>query len=148
MAFHCSCSLACTQSHKIYCAPPSDNKPTTTIATDPNNNGDEKNLPEEEEAKVEIEDLFRQYPHLRSLLQEIYQVTLEDAWQPFGGGGGGGHHRGRVNRGAWTSEKGFRRGLGIVRKLRERCEEEGGLELDKHAEGFVRFIEFVNRSTL
>lgn len=63
-----------------------------------------------------------------------------------GGRGRGGNGRGRGggvrSRGQWTREKGFNRGLGKVRKARERCE--AGLDTGKDAEGFMRFVALVN----
>lgn len=64
-------------------------------------------------------------------------MTLEEAWvdtipAPSGRGrgrgrgrGGPGNRGGPKSRGPWTSEKGFNRGLGKVRKWRQSCEGEG-----------------------
>lgn len=104
--------------------------------------------PEALGSSKELKELFSQYPQLRDQLRDIYKVTLEEAWaesqvrpsgrRPFGKGRG--PHR--VNRGPWTPEKGFRRGLGKVRKLRVRCED--GVDTGRDAEGFMGFITLVN----
>ena len=172
-----SCSLGCTQSHKIYCTPKPHSQPqdpsepataTTTTTTTPttshpetDTNGhtttDEQNqqhLPNLEALGKSpgLQDLLRQHPQLRDHLRDIYKTTLEEEWveiqaqppqtgrgRPNGRGGrGGGGYR---NRGPWTREKGFNRGLGKVRKYRERCED--GLEIGKDAEGFMRFVALV-----
>lgn len=166
-----SCSLACTQTHKIYCAPKSLTPSSSTDAShvvngsngqSPKNDVNGHTLgekgkgrqegilnPETLATSKELQELFGQYPQLRSQLRDIYKVTLEEAWvetqvqtgghRPFGRGRGGSR---RSNRGSWTLEKGFRRGLGRVRNLRERCEE--GLETGRDAEGFMRFMGLVN----
>lgn len=94
----------------------------------------------------QIKDLLAQSPQLRDCLRDIYKITLEEEWVEQGPAGRSRpYHRGRGgyrNRGSWTREKGFNRGLGKVRKLRERCEE--GLETGKHAEDFMKFMALVN----
>lgn len=165
-----SCSLGCTQSHKIYCEPKRSESATAT--TDDHDAGEEaiaiagttmqennQRRPRNLEAlgsSSELQDLFTQYPRLRSLLYDIYKTTLEEEWVEFQpqpsrgrgrgrGGRGGAGAGGYRNRGQWTREKGFNRGLGKVRKLRERCD--AGLETGKDAEGFMRFVALVdNRS--
>lgn len=166
-----SCSLACTQSHKIYCAPKAtppneDQKATSAAATAPTplQNGD--NPPEtvgnatskKSEtstaaivASPELQALLSRYPQLRSQLHEIYQATQEEEWQewytpptrgrPYGRGGRGGPSR--RSRGSWTAEKGFNRGLGKVRKLRQDCE--AGSEIGVKAEAFMEFWAVVNK---
>ena len=163
--FEISCSLGCTQSHKIYCTPkpqsqpqPQDPSDPATTTTTPHHETDtdekQKHLPNLETLgkSPELQDLLRQYPQLRDHLRDIYKTTLEEEWvevqaqppqtgrgRPNGRGGrGGGGYR---NRGPWTREKGFNRGLGKVRKYRERCED--GLEVGKDAEGFMRFVALV-----
>lgn len=162
-----SCSLGCTQSHKIYCEPKPQNTATTAESakaeeaaiTEPPKEKEEKDeenknkLPDLESLgrSSELLELFTQYPRLRSQLYDIYKTTLEEEWvevQPQSGrgrGGSGGRGRGGGgvrNRGQWTREKGFSRGLGKVRKSRERCE--AGLDTGKDAEGFMRFVALVN----
>ncbi|PWY82889.1 HIT finger domain protein [Aspergillus heteromorphus CBS 117.55] len=155
-----SCSLACTQSHKIYCAPkaqspkPSDQTvDTQSLSTEAHgdatnetthkarNGLDLKSLG----SSPELRELLDRFPSLREQLHEIYQATLEEEWVETPSSGGRGRHFGRGKgphrhrgHGPWTREKGFNRGRGKVRKLRERCEE--GLETGKAAEGFVRFM--------
>jgi hypothetical protein len=158
-----SCSLACTQSHKIYCAPkpqaPEPTSPTDAIQT-PHNVTSEQEANDSSNAQArqngysveaiasstQIKDLLAQSPQLRDCLRDIYKITLEEEWIEQGPAGRSRpYHRGRGgyrNRGSWTREKGFNRGLGKVRKLRERCEE--GLETGKHAEDFMKFMALVN----
>ena len=98
----------------------------------------------------ELEDIFTQYTGLRQQLRDIYKATLEEEWidtPMFDGARGLGRRRGVYkrsgsgNRGAWTAEKGFKRGLARVRQWRERREH--GLNLGPDAEGFVRFVALV-----
>lgn len=168
--FLTSCSLACTQSHKIYCAPkatPSneDPKATSTAATAPTPSQHGDTTPEVpgnttsqtneiSSAAVatspELQALLSRYPQLRNQLHEIYQATQEEEWQewytpptrgrPYGRGGRGPSRR---SRGSWTAEKGFNRGLGKVRKLRQDCE--GGSEIGVKAEAFMEFLAIVNK---
>lgn len=156
-----SCSLSCTQSHKIYCEPKSQVQNVSELATattantiaETTNKNNPRRLPNLETlgTSSELQNLFAQYPQLRSLLYDIYKTTLEEEWVEFqpqpsrgrgrgrGGRGGAGGYR---NRGQWTREKGFNRGLGKVRKLRERCD--AGLETGKDAEGFMRFVALID----
>ncbi|KAE8146145.1 HIT finger domain protein [Aspergillus avenaceus] len=152
-----SCSLACTQSHKIYCAPKeAPPKEETDNHTPPDQangqTGDQvqdhevqnRHDPQALASSPQLKELFDRYHALRDELREIYKATLEEEWvetqiqrRPFG--------RGKPiqrNRGPWTREKGFNRGLGKVRKLRERCEE--GLETGKSAESYMQFRALVN----
>lgn len=58
--------------------------------------------------------------------------------------GGGRNHRGEGQhnkRAHWTTEKGFKRGLGQVTKWRENCED--GESTGSDAEGFMKFIALV-----
>lgn len=156
-----SCSLGCTQSHKIYCEPESQVQNVSELATattantiaETTNKNNPRQLPNLEilGTSSELQNLFAQYPQLRSQLYDIYKTTLEEEWVEFqpqpsrgrgrgrGGRGGAGGYR---NRGQWTREKGFNRGLGKVRKLRERCD--AGLETGKDAEGFMRFVALID----
>ncbi|KAJ5678730.1 hypothetical protein N7462_006974 [Penicillium macrosclerotiorum] len=170
-----SCSLACSQSHKIYCAPkptPLNEDPAQPPAADaghpsqlqngdaspaPTGNPDSKRSQEPPIAAVatssELQALFTRYPQLRGQLQEMYQATQEEEWQewytpptrgrPHGRGGKGPSRR---SRGPWTTEKGFNRGLGKVRKLRQDCEE--GSETGVGAEAFMAFLALVNQDHL
>lgn len=165
-AFSQSCSLACTQSHKVYCAPkaPSTNEgPAEASAPAPAHpplqNGDQpaNNIDDQQKrsssaaiaSSPELKELLSRHPQLRDHLHEIYRSTLEEEWvewytQPTRGRG---HGRGgktptRRSRGPWTAEKGFNRGLGRVRKLRQSCED--GTETGKGAEAFMRFFALVN----
>lgn len=58
------------------------------------------------------------------------------------GHGRGGKTPSRRSRGPWTAEKGFNRGLGRVRKLRQNCED--GTETGRNAEAFMHFLAVVN----
>lgn len=151
-----SCSLGCTQSHKIYCEPKLESASESTTAaaaisesTQPPKKKND-HLPDLETlgTSPELHELFTRYPQLRSQLYDIYKTTLEEEWvefqpQPGRGRGGNGRGRGGVrNRGQWTREKGFSRGLGKVKKSRERCE--AGLDTGRDAEGFLRFVALVN----
>ncbi|KAJ5503469.1 hypothetical protein N7463_006343 [Penicillium fimorum] len=163
-----SCSLACTQSHKIYCAPkaPSNEEPSNTPAPDvdptpendpngpvpaePTGTNAPATTPAAVGASSEMKELLTQYPELRSQLQDMFQSTLEEEWVESytaparGCGRGRGRGRGGLaprSRGPWTSEKGFNRGLGRVRKLRQDCEE--GTETGQTAEAFMRFMALV-----
>ncbi|KAJ9272396.1 hypothetical protein DTO212C5_1581 [Paecilomyces variotii] len=164
-----SCSLACTQSHKVYCTPKSpeastQKQPPTVTDTGAaqaatNGHGPEQATPdttvlptpEALSSSKELQELFSRYPQLRSRLRDIYKVTLEDEWvearppvrgRGFGRGRGA-HGRGRGgSRGPWTAQKGFNRGLGKVRKWRDSCEE--GSSTGPDAEGFMKFVALVN----
>lgn len=79
----------------------------------------------------------------------MYRSTLEDEWVEWytppargRGHGRGGKMPARRSRGPWTAEKGFNRGLGRVRKLRQDCED--GTEAGKKAEAFMQFLALVN----
>ncbi|PYH96341.1 HIT finger domain protein [Aspergillus ellipticus CBS 707.79] len=157
-----SCSLACTQSHKIYCAPkaqspkPSDQTvDTQPLPTEANGDATSETAPKVRNgldlkslgSSPELQELLDRFPSLREQLYDIYKATLEEEWvetqNHAGHHAGRGRHFGRGkgphrHHGPWTREKGFNRGRGKVRKLRERCEE--GLETGKAAEGFVRFM--------
>lgn len=162
-----SCSLACSQSHKIYCAPkatPSneDSKATSTAVTAPTSPQNGATAAGNPTSKVnepstatialspELQALLSRYPQLRDQLLDIYQATQEEEWQewytpptrgrPYGRGSRGSSRR---SRGSWTAEKGFNRGLGKVRKLRQDCE--GGSEVGVKAEAFMEFLAIVNK---
>ncbi|KAJ5719158.1 hypothetical protein N7493_007613 [Penicillium malachiteum] len=162
-----SCSLACTQSHKIYCAPKATltiEEPTETSATNtqhPQTNGEtgtdtgnisaqlSESSPAAIAASTELQALLQRYPQLRSQLHEIYRAAQEDEWvewytPPSRGRmhGRGGRGPSRRSRGPWSSEKGFNRALGKVRKLRQDCEE--GTETGVAAEAFMQFLTLVN----
>ncbi|KAJ5142743.1 uncharacterized protein N7515_001530 [Penicillium bovifimosum] len=172
-----SCSLACTQAHKIYCAPkaPSNEEPSIPPTTDadpsPENEQDDPentgptntNHPTARPTAVSVEavatsaemkELLGRYPELRTQLQEMYQSTLEEEWvesymAPTRGRGRGRGRGGRGgltarSRGPWTTEKGFNRGLGRVRKMRQDCEE--GTATGRAAEGFMQFMALIRQS--
>ncbi|CRG90319.1 Rap guanine nucleotide exchange factor 5 [Talaromyces islandicus] len=142
-----SCSLGCTRSHKIYCAP----KPSLTVAkestekkqdlpSDTPHHG-QSNGPIKIEnlgSSPELQKLFEEYPGLRGKLREIYRSTLEEEWQPeqMGGRKHGGEWQ--QKQATWTAEKGFKRGLGHVTKWRENCED--GESTGSDAEGFMKFM--------
>ncbi|CAL5872994.1 uncharacterized protein PFLUO_LOCUS7263 [Penicillium psychrofluorescens] len=151
-----SCSLACTQSHKIYCAPktsPSHEEPPPLTQSLSDAHGDTPSdqkkrmaTPGAIAASPELKDLLQRCPQLRGQLQDTYQTTLEEEWVEWHPPAGRGRSRGgsaRRSRGPWTAEKGFNRGLGKVRQLRQRCE--AGLETGPGAEGFMQFLALVTQ---
>lgn len=163
--FRDSCSLACTQSHKIYCAPkatPSSSEPNEAPVSNHPTNGETSQDADIESThnsssiatiggSAEIQELLRRFPHLREQLHETYQATKEEEWVEWytPPTRGRSHNRGgkapsRRSRGTWTSEKGFNRGLGKVRKLRRDCEE--GTETGVSAEAFIHFLNLVNHN--
>ncbi|EFW14807.1 conserved hypothetical protein [Coccidioides posadasii str. Silveira] len=93
----------------------------------------------------ELQELFNQHPTLRSRLRDIHRITLEEEWIEMGrsiqsrsrGRGRDGYGQRPMNRGPWTIEKGFKRGLGRVRKWRESCEAGSG---GADGAAFMRFI--------
>ena len=159
-----SCSLACTQSHKIYCAPkpaPINETPETSATNIPQTNGEgpqtqtnqqrpSEPFPAAVGNSSELQSLIQRYPQLRNELHEIYRASQEEEWvewytpqtrgRSFGRGGRGGPSR--RSRGPWNAEKGFNRALGKVRKLRQDCEE--GSETGAKAEAFMQFLNLVN----
>ncbi|KAL4785360.1 hypothetical protein BJX76DRAFT_324948 [Aspergillus varians] len=146
-----SCSLACTRTHKIYCAPKA---PKTHEATDtqpqPNDANGQSTQGEDDltpEPSSEIKVLLQRYSPLRDQLRDIYQATLEEQWVEGPVYNDRPRHFGRGKppprtRGPWTREKGFKRGLGKVRKYRGQCED--GSETGKGAEGFMQLLALVN----
>ncbi|KAJ5586832.1 uncharacterized protein N7459_002597 [Penicillium hispanicum] len=166
-----SCSLACTQSHKIYCAPkatPSNQEsseaPVDSKTHQPLNNGDighdtaggidsKRNQSNTVDIATSpaLKALLEGHPQLRAQLHDMYQATQEHQWAewytpPTRGRphGRGGRTPSRRSRGPWTAEKGFNRGLGRVRKLRQGCED--GTEAGPVPEGFMQFLALVNGS--
>ncbi|KAJ5678358.1 uncharacterized protein N7477_003991 [Penicillium maclennaniae] len=162
-----SCSLACTQSHKIYCAPKAapahetPDVPATTETISPLQNGDHtqeavnhetnqyQSFPGSMATFQDLKELLLRHPQLRDQLHEIYRGTQEDQWVEWytpptrgRGHGRGGRAPTRRSRGHWTAEKGFNRGLGRVRKLRQDCEE--GTETGPNAEAFMQFLALVH----
>ncbi|KMU77665.1 hypothetical protein CISG_01422 [Coccidioides immitis RMSCC 3703] len=95
-----------------------------------------------------LQELFNQHPTLRSRLRDIHRITLEEEWIEMGrsiqsrsrGRGRDGYGQRSMNRGPWTVEKGFKRGLGRVRKWRESCEAGSG---GADGAAFMRFIALV-----
>ncbi|KAL4869132.1 hypothetical protein BDV12DRAFT_168324 [Aspergillus spectabilis] len=155
-----SCSLACTRTHKIYCAP---KPPKTGEETDTQPQPEEAigqgagqpvqdaNILTPQELSPQIKELLQRYPSLRHQLRDAYTATLQEQWvegpapgdrpRPFGRG-----KPPQRSHGPWTREKGFKRGLGKVRKYRTQCED--GLEIGKGAEGFMRLLTLVNEGSL
>ena len=153
----CSCSLACTRTHKIYCAPkaPKTSQAVAYQATDTRPLPDEANgqavddghNSNSQKLASQIKDLFEQCPPLRDQLKDIYKATLEEQWVEGPVHKDRPRHFGKSrppprSRGPWTREKGFKRGLGKVRKYREQCED--SLETGKCAERFMRLLTLVN----
>ena len=68
---------------------------------------------------AEIQKLFAEYPNLRAKLREIHNITLEEEWDAEqkrstyhrGDRQAHNHHHHHNNRGTWTAEKGFNRGV-------------------------------------
>ncbi|RJE18059.1 HIT finger domain protein [Aspergillus sclerotialis] len=147
-----SCSLTCTQAHKVSCTPKPASQPpnnTTQIEVNGNANTETDGVDKQRNgldlaalgSSRELGDLLREFPELRIQLRDMYRATLEEEWEsqvPAGRSRG----KGPRNRGAWTREKGFKRGLGKVRKYRQKCED--GSETGKGAEGFMQFVKLVN----
>lgn len=153
---HQSCSLGCTKSHKINCAP----KPIPETAQRSAESEQQQQQPEkpqvhsEEQEKStklegfssseEAQKLFAEYPGLRAKLREIYKTTQEEEWNSASLAPSHNrynnykHHNNNRPPPTWTAERGFNRGLGKVRKWREGCE--GGDFTDSDAEGFMKFI--------
>ena len=123
------------------------NNEQTTVAETKNN----KLTPGSIATSPEVTELFKHHPKLRNQLHDIYKSTLEGEWvewytPPSRGrfNGRGGRAPTRRSRGPWTSEKGFNRGMGRVRKFRQDCEE--GHETGTSAEAFVQFLNLVNHN--
>ncbi|KAL4993827.1 hypothetical protein BDV10DRAFT_16158 [Aspergillus recurvatus] len=155
-----SCSLGCTRTHKIYCAPKAPRN--LEGATEPQMQHSEANGHVASEAgqavanghdfttqglSTQIKDLFERYPPLRDQLRDIYKATLEEQWVEGPVYNDRPRHFGRGkppsrSHGPWTREKGFKRGLGKVRKYRAQCED--GSETGKGAEGFMRLLTLAN----
>ncbi|PGH19089.1 hypothetical protein AJ79_00123 [Helicocarpus griseus UAMH5409] len=172
-----SCSLACTQAHKIYCTPKAPEEPVQDSDKQNGTAGDStagigvavaSNIqysentaasadipkaaphPSDLESSQALRDLFVRYPNLRSQLRDIYNLTLEEEWVEMkpnynhgrgrGRGRGGQHGRGGRSRGPWTEEKGFNRGLGKVKRLRENLE--NNIDVSD-CEGFGQFAALV-----
>lgn len=104
------------------------------------------------ESSQALKDLFTKFPALRSQLREIYKLTLEEEWVEMkhsnygrgrGRGRGGFSGRGGRSRGPWNEEKGFNRGLGKVRRLRETLESNNGPANGAEIEGFRQFAALV-----
>ncbi|EEH38057.1 hypothetical protein PAAG_00978 [Paracoccidioides lutzii Pb01] len=104
------------------------------------------------QSSQELKNLFIRYPALRSKLRDIYRLTLEEEWVEIkhnnygrGRGRGRGSYAGRggKSRGPWTEEKGFNRGLGKVKRLRESLESSNGAAGGADAEGFSQFASLV-----
>ncbi|OJD26625.1 hypothetical protein ACJ73_01993 [Blastomyces percursus] len=104
------------------------------------------------ESSHALKNLFAQYPALRSQLRDIYKLTLEEEWvetkhnnygRGRGRGRGGFSGRGGRSRGPWNEEKGFNRGLGKVRRLRETLESNNWAANSNDIEGFARFATLV-----
>ncbi|PGG96764.1 hypothetical protein GX51_07674 [Blastomyces parvus] len=104
------------------------------------------------ESSHALKDLFARYPALRSQLRDIYKLTLEEEWvetkhnnygRGRGRGRGGFSGRGGRSRGPWNEEKGFNRGLGKVRRLRETLESNNGAGNSSDIEGFARFAALI-----
>ncbi|EER29244.1 HIT zinc finger family protein [Coccidioides posadasii C735 delta SOWgp] len=144
-----SCSLNCSQAHKPNCNP----RPVQSLQTNYAQNeistaGSVGETREISQDSGELQELFNQHPTLRSRLRDIHRITLEEEWIEMGrsiqsrsrGRGRDGYGQRPMNRGPWTIEKGFKRGLGRVRKWRESCEAGSG---GADGAAFMRFIALV-----
>ncbi|KAJ5894944.1 hypothetical protein N7495_006635 [Penicillium taxi] len=158
-----SCSLACTQAHKIYCTPkpvlPIESQPPSDTSQLQFQNGEShqataSSAPNTKQDKspaggidkyTELKELLDRFPQLRSQLREIYEATQEEKWVEWyrppmrGRPSARGRSQGKKSRGPWTAEKGFKRGLGKVRKFRQDCDDEE--ETGTPAEAFMRFYD-------
>ncbi|RDW70608.1 zinc finger HIT domain-containing protein [Aspergillus mulundensis] len=159
-----SCSLACTRTHKIYCAPkaPKDFEDATdTLPQSSEAHGHEASYESQpvrnghdltpQGLSTRIKDVLERYPPLRDQLRDIYTATLEEQWVEGPAYKDRPRHFGRGKQpprshGPWTREKGFKRGLGKVRKYRGQCDD--GSETGKVAEGFMRLLTLVNEGQL
>jgi len=139
------------------------NSPSPEVTTANKSNNASLRL-EDIAASDQLKYLFEAHPTLRQKLREIYWSTLEEAWPSSpvdqeqwtaeysrgrgshrGRGGRHQQHATRRNPGPWNTDKGFRRGLGRVRRWRESCEQETSTGSD--AEGFMKFVALVNGNT-
>ncbi|KAL4736697.1 hypothetical protein BDV11DRAFT_9191 [Aspergillus similis] len=159
-----SCSLGCTRTHKIYCAPKAPKIPEDATEQQPHSSETNGHITSAEgqpvtdgqelapkKLLIQIKDLFGRYPALRDQLRDIYKATLEEQWVEGPAPKDRPRHFGRGkppprSHGPWTREKGFKRGLGKVRKYRGQCED--GSETGKGAEGFMRLLTLVNEGQL
>ncbi|KAJ5934243.1 hypothetical protein N7466_003790 [Penicillium verhagenii] len=157
-----SCSLACTQSHKIYCAPKpqtSIEEPTETSATNtqPPVNGetaqDTGNVQGQHKSPTatgavppELQDLLDRYPQLRTQLHEIYQAAQEDEWVEWYHPPTRGRPYGRGRGGPNSPQSGtMDRGERLQPCSRHDCEE--GTETGVTAEAFMQFLTLVNNNS-
>jgi hypothetical protein len=154
-----SCSLVCSKAHKAACGGISKDIPGGSENEAQDNIKEENSGPfqpldaasssmnhfSELEISSELKHLFTRYPALRSQLQTIYKYTKppepSSEEQARSHGDFSGHARSRnghnwSDRGAWTEEKGFDRGLSLLKKLRN-----GGKE---NSEGLKEFSELVH----
>lgn len=81
--------------------------------------------------KEELDQLFQQYPLLRAKLHAIYQETLDPGSRPDAAHR---QHRPRIDT-RWTEEKGFEKGLRI---LKAKLETDSATQADMQA--FVAFV--------
>ncbi|KAI5306995.1 hypothetical protein KEM56_005745 [Ascosphaera pollenicola] len=142
-----TCSLACSKTHKgatcavTTAASPSPERSSSLAAAATVSVADadpaaaaqglntEKTPPAEEfpdfhrlASSRELQELFKRSPSLRDGLQGIYQLSLEENWMETirARESNRGRYKGPQTRhlGRWTEEKGFKRGLGKVKKIR------------------------------
>jgi zinc finger HIT domain-containing protein 3 len=76
------------------------------------------------ETSIELQQLFSKYPSLRSQLRQIHKCTRppepDTEEQPTDSRSFGNKGRSRVDdRGNWSAEKGFGRGLSLLKRLRD-----------------------------
>ena len=122
-----SCSLHCSKTHTIKCTRVQNNSDLqkleacgSTLAAKPLPAG--KVVPD----VVRLEDLFLQYPNLKSSLRDIYVATLEPNIE--GGRDGGNDWTHRRQEQTWTPDKGFETGLLRLRSQMAAGSDVKGLE--------------------
>lgn len=161
------CSLACSKSHKgttcavTTAAPPSPEGSSSLAAaatvsvTDADvpaqqRQPSEQTPPAEEypdfqrlASSPELQDLFKRSPSLRDSLQSIYALTLEENWMETirARENNRGRNRGPQTRrlGRWTEDKGFKRGLGKIKKIRNNDNRHDTIDLAVFGE-FCRLV--------
>lgn len=159
---HSSCSLTCSKTHKENCAgkaPDSldgldhgDQKDIPASFATSQSASDASPHPLKPFSKLqtsqELQELFSKYPTLRSQLSHIYKSTRPpqtDAEEQGSGyrnfsergrGRSDGRNQSSFDRGGWTLEKGFNRGLSQLKRLRDGDNKED-------AEGLREFSELV-----
>lgn len=133
-----SCSLPCFKQHKAACsAPPQQNIPSSI--SNPSIQEESAQEPSQVPSlnASDLQNLFQQYPSLKTHLQQIYLSTQEPS-EPPGTDRPGKDGRPFVSR-PWKPEKGFQLGLKSLQASLDR----GGAD----AEGIAAFLKLVSERT-